>query len=69
MPRCRDFRNHLPNWPVKRCVILLAGVIATAGLVGCVKSPQSLGITGPGNQQNSPGVRHGIKSQHNLPYS
>jgi hypothetical protein len=69
MPRRCDFRGQLRNWPAKRCVILLVGVIATALLVGCAASPQSLGITGPGDQQNSPGVRHGIKSQHNGPYS
>jgi hypothetical protein len=53
----------------KRRVILLAGLITTSILVGCAASPQSLGITGPGDQQKSLGVRHGIKSQPNLPYS
>jgi hypothetical protein len=69
MPRRCDFYGRQRNWTVKRCVIFLFGVIATALLVGCAMSPQSLGITGPGDQQNSPGVRHGIKSQHNVPYS
>jgi hypothetical protein len=67
--QCRDFRSRLRKQPVKRWLTFLAGVIATALLVGCAASPQSLGITGPGDQQKSPEVRHGIKSQHNLPYS
>ena len=54
---------------VIRWVILLAGLIATELLVGCAASPQSLGITGPGDQQKLPGVRHGTKAQQNLPYS
>jgi hypothetical protein len=69
MPQWRDFRSQLRNRPVKRWVILLAGVIAIALLAGCDVSPQSLGITGPGDQQKSPGDRNGIKSQHNLPFS
>src|ERR1700688_4671701 len=69
MPQCSGFRSRLPDRPVVRGVILLAGLIATGLLVGCTASPQSLGITGPGDQQKSPGARRGIKSQHDQPYS
>jgi hypothetical protein len=54
--------------PVIRWAILLAGLMATASLAGCGTTPQSLGITGPGDQQKAAGVRHGARSQHNPPY-
>jgi hypothetical protein len=48
--------------------ILLAGLIAIDLLAGCTETPQALGITGPGDQHKSPGVRHGGKSQHDQQY-
>src|SRR5258708_2832800 len=69
MPQCRGFRCRRPDRTRTRGVILLAGLIATVFLVGCAASPQSLGITGPGDQQKSASTRHGSKSQHNQPYS
>jgi hypothetical protein len=40
----------------------------TGLLIDCAASPQSLGITGPGNQQKSAGGRQGTKFQHDQPY-
>jgi hypothetical protein len=67
--RCRSFCCRSPNLPWTRWVILLSGLIVIGSLVGCDVSPQSLGITGPGNQQKPPGGQYGAGAQHTVPYT
>lgn len=68
MPHRDGARPQRRAQHVTRLVLLLAGLIVTGLLIDCAASPQSLGITGPGNQQKSAGGRQGTKFQHDQPY-
>jgi len=63
----RRFSDRPSNQHVVRRAIFVLSLFAIEPLAGCGMSPQSLGITGPGNQQQPSVHGHGTKYAPSLP--